>query len=101
MSDISTPLLNEVGQWAEKELVRSEGQTFTCVLIYICVPFPPCWSDCISLISVGNQAEKRSGGKSDKILFSSSEATAKSACPTVWRTVHSPGYSAAGRLLLF
>lgn len=77
-----------------------DGQTSTCGT-YICVRFPPSPSDCINLISLGNQAEKRSGGKSNKILFSSSEATAKSTCPAVWSTVHSPGYSAAGRLSLF
>lgn len=71
------------------------------VRMYICVRFPPSLSDCINLISLGNQAEKRSGGKSNKILFSSSAATAKSTCPAVWSTVHSPGYSAAGRLSLF
>lgn len=58
--------------------------------MYICVPFPPSTSDCINLISLGNQAEKRRGGKSNKILFSSSAATAKSTCPTVWSAVHSP-----------
>lgn len=79
MSDISTPLLNVIGtgQWVQKVLVRSDGQTSMCVRIYICVRFPPSPSDCISLISLGNQAEKRSGGKSNKILFSSSAATVR------------------------
>lgn len=93
MSDISAPLLNviETGQWAKKVLVRSDGRTSTCVHIYICVHFPPSPSDCISLISLGNQAEKRSGGKSNKKLFRSSAVAAKSTCSTVWSTAHSPG----------
>lgn len=59
------------------------------VRMYVCVRFPPSSSDCINLISLGNQAEKWSGGKSNKILFSSSAATAESTCPAVWSTVHS------------
>lgn len=103
---LSAPLLNvvETDRWAQKVLVRSDRQMDRhshVVRMYICVPFPPSLSDCINLISLGNQAEKRSGGKSNKILFSSSAATAKSSCPSVWSAVHSPGYSAAGRLSLF
>lgn len=74
LNDISTPLLNviETGQWAQKVSVRSDRWRCTCVCIYICVHFPPSPSDCISLISLGNQAEKRSGGKSNKIVQTSS-----------------------------
>lgn len=81
--------------------VRQMDRHSHVVHMYIRVPFPLSLSDCINLISLGNQAEKRSGGKSNKILFSSSAATAKSTCPTAWSAVHSPGYSAAGRLSLF
>lgn len=91
----------ESDQWAQKVLVSSDRQMDRhshAVHMYICVPFPPSLSDCINLISLGNQAEKRSGGKSNKILFSSSAATAKSTCPmfgvlcTVLVTVQPEGY---------
>lgn len=90
----SAPLLSviETDQWAQKVLVRP-GRWMDrhphAVRMYVCVCFPPSPSDCINLISLGNQAEKWSGGKSNKILFSSSAATAESTCPAVWSTVHS------------